>query len=127
MVKYLDRSESLEVDMKDLEYFLLVPDEPNIDIKHIALHATGDGQKLIHTFARQGGHKIWVASAARWDEHERMLIIHEQRDLLGKKHSLERMNKERGHAKTEEVREKLCRYKWIYQNGKEIPESGHEG
>ena len=80
MVKYLDRSESLEVDIDELEHVLLAPDEPNVDIKHVAVHARGDRhQKIFHTFAGQGGHEIVVASAARWDEHERMLIIHEQR------------------------------------------------
>ena len=79
-MKYLKRSESLEVDIKDLEHFLLAPDEPNVDIKHIALRArVGRHQNIFRTFARQGGHEIGVASAARWDEHERMLIIHEQK------------------------------------------------
>ena len=57
MVKYLDRSESLKVNIKELECFLLVSDEPNVDIKHIALHARGNQQQLFHTFARQEGTK----------------------------------------------------------------------
>ena len=66
MVKHLDRSVNLEVDIKELEYFLLAPDEPNVDVKHVALQARGDGhQTLFRTFARPGGHEIGVASAAR--------------------------------------------------------------
>ena len=30
-------------------------------------------------FSRQGGYAHWVASAARWDEHERILTVHEQK------------------------------------------------
>ena len=39
MAKYLDRSESLEVDIKELECFLLAPEEAGVDIGHVALHA----------------------------------------------------------------------------------------
>ena len=41
MLDYLDRCESLEVDMKELEYFLLAPNEPNVDIKYIGGHEIG--------------------------------------------------------------------------------------
>ena len=57
MLKYLDGSECLEVDIQEFECFLLGPDEPNVDIKHTAPHAREDRQ---HTFARQGGHEIRV-------------------------------------------------------------------
>ena len=76
----LDRCERLEVDIKGLEYFLLAPNELSVDIRHIALHARGDRhQKRVHTSSRQGGHALWVASAARWDEHQRMLTENEQK------------------------------------------------
>ena len=66
----LERCESLEVDIEELEHVLLAPNEQRVDIRH---------QRLFHTFSRQGGHELWVASAARWDEHERVLTTHEQK------------------------------------------------
>ena len=60
MVKYLDRSENLAVDIKVLEYFLLAPDEPNVEIKHIALHARGDRQKYSTlSLGREGTKSVW--------------------------------------------------------------------
>ena len=67
MLDYLDRRESLEVDIEELVSFMLAPKEPNVEVRHMALHA------------RQGGHDIKVASAVRREEHERMFIIHEQK------------------------------------------------
>ena len=64
MVEYLDRCESLEVDIKELEYFLLAVNEQSVDNRH---------------FGRQGENETWVASAPRWDEHKRMLTIHAQK------------------------------------------------
>ena len=69
-----------EVGVKELEHYLLAPDEQHVDIRHIALHARGDRhQRLFHTFSQQGRSELWLASAARWDEHERMLLLHERK------------------------------------------------
>ena len=47
----LDRSESLEVDIEDLEYFLLGPEELDVDMRHIVLNARGGKHpRLFHTF-----------------------------------------------------------------------------
>ena len=47
-----------------------------------ALHAKGERQqRLFRTFSQKGTSDFWVASVERWDEHERMLVIHEQRCL----------------------------------------------
>ena len=155
MLDYMDRCESLEVHINELEHVVLAPD-PDVDVKNIELHARGERQQMLfHTFSQKGTSDFWTASVERWDEHERMLIIHEQKcqelcqaieqqserqellvivmerkkalrkealeefhkqifqeikdleeqlskeelDLLGKKHSLGRMKKEREHAK----------------------------
>ena len=42
MIDYLDRCESSEVDIEELEYLLLALNEPNVDIRHMALHARGN-------------------------------------------------------------------------------------
>ena len=42
MLDYLNSCESLEVDINELEYFVLAPGEPDVDEKHIALHAKGE-------------------------------------------------------------------------------------
>ena len=34
--------ESSEVDVSELEYFVLAPDEPDVDVKYIALHSKGE-------------------------------------------------------------------------------------
>ena len=80
MEHYLSRSESLEVDSEELEYYLLGPEESDVDIRHIALVARGEKhQRLFCTFSQQGTSEFLVASVARWDEHARMLVIHEQK------------------------------------------------
>ena len=76
MENYLDRCESLEVEVKEREFYVLVPDEQNVDIRHIALHARGDRhQRLFHTFSQQGRSELWVVR----NEHEGMLVTHEQK------------------------------------------------
>ena len=78
MEDYVDRCESSEVDIKELEYLQLAPDEQDVDIRHIALHARGDRhQRLFHS--QHGRSETWETSAARWDEHERMLVTREQK------------------------------------------------
>ena len=69
MENYLNRCESLEVETKELEYSLLAPEEQDVGLRRIALHASGDRhQRLFHTFSQQGRSEFWVASVARWDE-----------------------------------------------------------
>ena len=41
----LGRYESLEVDIEDLEYYALGPDELGVDIRNLALNARGEQQK----------------------------------------------------------------------------------
>ena len=51
MLDHLDSCESVDVDVDELEYFLLAPDALDVDVKYIALHArTSD---------------FWVASVER--------------------------------------------------------------
>ena len=47
MKHYLDRCESLEVDIEELEYYLLGPDEPRVDIRFFALNARGEPQQRL--------------------------------------------------------------------------------
>ena len=52
MGHYLDTSQCLEVDIEELECYLLGPDESDVDIRCIALYARGEQQKrLFHTFS----------------------------------------------------------------------------
>ena len=79
MLNYLDSCESLEVDINELAYFVLAQDERDVDVKYIALHAKGERQqRLFHTFCQKAS-DFWAASVERWDEHERMLVLHEQK------------------------------------------------
>ena len=58
----------------------LAPNEPNIDIEHMVMQARGEGrQRLFQAFNRQGAKEILVASLARWEEHQRMIIVLEQK------------------------------------------------
>ena len=41
MVQYLDRSESMKVEIEALEYCLLEGEESEVDIRHIAMNASG--------------------------------------------------------------------------------------
>ena len=69
LVRYQDRSESLEVDIEELEDCLLRP-----------LNARGEKhRRLFHTLSSQELSEFLVASVERWDEYSRMLSIHEQK------------------------------------------------
>ena len=75
MLSYLDNSEALKVDSKELEDQVPAPNEPRVDIDHIAVQARGEQhQRLSQIFTRQGAKEILVASVARWEEHLRMFI-----------------------------------------------------
>ena len=44
------------------------------------MHARAERQqRLFHTFSRKRTSDFWVATVERWDEHECMLVIHEQK------------------------------------------------
>ena len=80
MLDCLNKSEVLRVNAQELEYHVLAPNEPSIDIEHIVMQARGEGhQRLLQAFSRQGANKILVASVARLEEHQRVLIILEQK------------------------------------------------
>ena len=73
MVQYLDRSESMNLEMEELEYCLLGPEESEVDIRHIAMNASGKKRRrLFHYFSGQGPSECLVVSAARWDEYSRI-------------------------------------------------------
>ena len=70
MQSYLDNSETLRVDTKELEDHIFAPSEPRVDIDHIARQARGEQrQRLFQIFSRQGAKEILVASVARWEDH----------------------------------------------------------
>ena len=51
----LDHSEVLKVNTGDLEHHVLAPNEPDVDMKHIVMQATGEKhQRLFQVFSRQG-------------------------------------------------------------------------
>ena len=55
MLSHLDNSEALKVDTKELEDHVLAPNEPRVDIDHIARQARGEQhQRLFQIFSRQG-------------------------------------------------------------------------
>ena len=54
--------------------------ELDVDIWYLALHARGEQQqRLFHTFSQKGTSDFLVATVARWDEHEKMLVSLEQK------------------------------------------------
>ena len=57
MEHYLDRCESLEVNIEELEYYLLDPDELDVDIRHIALNARGEQQQGLSPHVQSAGNK----------------------------------------------------------------------
>ena len=44
MNQYLDRSASLKVGIGELEYYLLGPNESDVDIRYLAVHTRGEQQ-----------------------------------------------------------------------------------
>ena len=70
MKQYLDRIESLKVEIEELEYGLLGPEEAEVDMRHIAM--------LFHFFIGQGHSEFLAVGAARWNEYSRMLARQEE-------------------------------------------------
>ena len=55
---------------------MLAPNEPTIDIEHIVMQARGEGQqRLFLVFNRQGANETLVASRARLEEYQTVLVI----------------------------------------------------
>ena len=55
MLGYLDNSEALKVDTKELEEHVLAPNEPSVDMEHIVRQARGEKhKKMFQIFSRQG-------------------------------------------------------------------------
>ena len=80
MLVCLDNSEMLKVKTRELESHVLAPNEPIVDMVHSVTQARGTGQKrLFRAFNWQGAKGSVVASLARWEERQRMLIILEQK------------------------------------------------
>ena len=71
MKQSLVRCESLEMEL-------------GVDNKFFAMIARGEQQqRLFQTFSQQGTSDFLVATVAKWDEHERILVIHEQKATRG--------------------------------------------
>ena len=76
LLNYPDKSEVQEVNAGELEFQVLAPNEPNIDIEHIVVQARGEGhQRQFQAFCRQRANETRVASVARWEERQRMLTV----------------------------------------------------
>ena len=80
MEHYLDRSESLKVEVEELEYCLLGPEESEVGIRHIAMNARSRKlRRLFHVFGVQGQGGLLVVIAVRWDENSRKRARQEER------------------------------------------------
>ena len=80
MVQYLDKSESLEVDIEELKIACWGQRSETSISGTFVLNARGEKlRRLFHAFSVQGLSGLLVASVARWDEHARKLGIHEQK------------------------------------------------
>ena len=80
MLDYVNEGEELRVDTQEVKFHVVSPNGPGIDIMHIVMHARGERhQQFFYAFNQQGAHEVLVASVARWDGHERMLITLEQK------------------------------------------------
>ena len=76
MLSYLDNSEALKVGAKEFEEHVLAPDEPSVNIEHIARQPRGEKRKkMFQVLSRQGAKEIMIASVARWEEHLRILTV----------------------------------------------------
>ena len=57
MEHYLDRSQSLEVDIEELEYYLLGPEQLDVDVRLIALNARGEKTSTAFPHVQSAGNK----------------------------------------------------------------------
>ena len=70
MLSYLDYSEVLKVNTKELEHHVPAPNELDVDTEHIVMQAGGEKhQRLFQVFSRQEAEDIRVAGVARREEH----------------------------------------------------------
>ena len=75
MEQYLDRSESMKVEIEELE-LLLGPEDSEIDLRYILTNARKNkGRRIFAIFSSQGPSEFLVVSRSRWDEYQRMLVM----------------------------------------------------
>ena len=67
VLDYLNNSEVLKVNTRELECHVLAPNEPKVNIEHTVMQAIGEGHEwLFQAIIRQAAREILVASLATW-------------------------------------------------------------
>ena len=60
LLDYLDNSEVLKVNIRELEFHVLAPNEPTVDIEHIVMQARGEGhQRLFQASICEEQQRFW--------------------------------------------------------------------
>ena len=78
MEQYLNENDSMKVGIEELE-LLLGPEDSKIDSRHILRYAgKNKGRKIFEIFNSKGQSESLVASRARWDERQRVLVTQEE-------------------------------------------------
>ena len=74
MERYLDESDSLKVEVEELE-LLLGPEDSEFDLMHILMYARKKkGRKIFEICSSKSPSEFLVVRRARWDEQQRMLV-----------------------------------------------------
>ena len=78
MEQYLDRSESMKLEIEELE-LVIGPEDSEVAFGHFLMYARKKkGRKIFETFSSKGPSEFLVVSRARWDEYQRMLVTWEE-------------------------------------------------
>ena len=78
MEQYLEKSDSLKVEAKELES-LLGPEDSGVDFRRILVEARNKkGRTIFESFSSVGPSEFLVVSRARWDKHQRKLGTHKE-------------------------------------------------
>ena len=79
MLNYLNKSELLKVNFRELEFRVLAPNEPNIDIEHTVMQARGETKGCSRLSVGKEQMRFCSPVWREGREHQRMLIILEQK------------------------------------------------
>ena len=82
MEQYLNESDCMKLEMKELE-LLLGPEDSEVNLRRILRNASRRGGRLFEIFSLKEKSEHLVASKVRWDERQRLMAVQEEKSKEG--------------------------------------------
>ena len=78
MEQYLNENDSMQVEVEELQ-LLFGPEDSEVDLRQIFTYPRRNkGRRIFELFSSKGRSEFLIASRARWDERQRVLVTQEE-------------------------------------------------